>query len=433
VLKVDAMEANIERGNVGSPSTGIISGNTMNYWKGNVPMSVATPQQTKEEELEAGSSFETARSSISGNDHPEKQTASAASKPPMARHDTDTRDWSVPSVKPAPIRSDTAPMQRKRPGMGEATRTDRPKATQRGTFRQAIMRKASASQFNQKPQDPCAVNFDTISDASDSSSSSSDEDAPIRSRTRRESGRNGGDGIGAGSANGKSKAAQSESASSRFKIANEQMSTKGRVSKRDGRLNISINEAANSGVLAKALGQRIKHHLDIPHRHGQKPGHDHSEAEKLAEAEDHSFRANEIHTSLRHTVARPKLNIVIMVIGSRGDIQPFLKVGKVLKNKYGHRVRIATHSAFRDFVQDDAGLEFFNIGGNPSELMAFMVKNPGLIPSFDTIKEGEIGRRRDQMAEMFEGFWRACINTTDDEHDEVSTSLTNTWNTTDEN
>lgn len=40
-----------------------------------------------------------------------------------------------------------------------------------------------------------------------------------------------------------------------------------------------------------------------------------------------------------------------------------------------------------------------------------------MIPSLETVRAGEIGRRRDQMAEMFEGFWRACINATDDEHD----------------
>jgi len=46
-------------------------------------------------------------------------------------------------------------------------------------------------------------------------------------------------------------------------------------------------------------------------------------------------------------VPRPTLNIAVMVIGSRGDIQPFLKLGESLKN-YGHRVRIATHPAFKD-------------------------------------------------------------------------------------
>jgi hypothetical protein len=112
----------------------------------------------------------------------------------------------------------------------------------------------------------------------------------------------------------------------------------------------------------------------------------------------------------------PTLKIIIIVISSRGDIQPFLKLGKNLK-EYGHRIRIATHPAFKDFVQQDSGLEFFSVGGDPAELMAFMVKNPGMIPTMDALKKGDVGRRRDQMAKMFEGFWRACINATDDEKD----------------
>ena len=111
-----------------------------------------------------------------------------------------------------------------------------------------------------------------------------------------------------------------------------------------------------------------------------------------------------------------------MVIGSRGDIQPFIKIGKILQYDYGHRVRIASHPTFRDFVNDN-GLEFFSVGGDPSELMAFMVKNPGLIPNMQTVREGEISRRRASMAEMFEGFWRACIDTTDDEHDKENLAL----------
>jgi UDP:flavonoid glycosyltransferase YjiC (YdhE family) len=117
------------------------------------------------------------------------------------------------------------------------------------------------------------------------------------------------------------------------------------------------------------------------------------------------------------------LNIVIIIIGSRGDIQPFIRIGKILQNDYGHRVRLATHPSFREFVEKDSGLEFFSIGGNPAELMAFMVKNPGLIPNLDTIKEGEIGRRRAQMYEMFQGMWRACINATDDETDKMNAKM----------
>jgi sterol 3beta-glucosyltransferase len=51
-----------------------------------------------------------------------------------------------------------------------------------------------------------------------------------------------------------------------------------------------------------------------------------------------------------------------------GDVQPFLALGRELSSQ-GHRVRIATHDVFGDFVTK-AGLEFFPIGGDPSSLMA---------------------------------------------------------------
>jgi hypothetical protein len=201
---------------------------------------------------------------------------------------------------------------------------------------------------------------------------------------------------------------------SRFSIGNDEFKSRGRVSKRDGRLKISLNETAASGYLAKALDATFSRHLTPGHKRRRdvdSPNED-EEARLESKAPEDSSPA----LSTRHT-GQPKLNIVIMVIGSRGDIQPFLKIGKILKEQHGHKVRIATHPAFKSFVETDSQLEFFSVGGDPSELMAFMVKNPGLIPSLSTVKAGEIGRRRDQMFEMFQGLWRACINATDDETD----------------
>ena len=62
------------------------------------------------------------------------------------------------------------------------------------------------------------------------------------------------------------------------------------------------------------------------------------------------------------------LSIVVQVVGSRGDVQPFIALGNELQ-RHGHRVRIATHSVFKDFVLK-AGLEFYPIGGDPVDLMA---------------------------------------------------------------
>ena len=191
-----------------------------------------------------------------------------------------------------------------------------------------------------------------------------------------------------------------DGAHGKFKIQNENFSTSGKVN-RDGRLNISVNEATRNGYLAKAIGSTISRHFH-PNTQDEM---DAADREKIAFLQ----ATGDLHV--------PKLNIVVMVIGSRGDIQPFVKIGQILKDKYDHRVRLATHPTFKKFIEEDCGLEFFSVGGDPSELMAFMVKNPGLIPSFETIKAGEIGRRREQMFEMFQGFWRACVNTSDDETD----------------
>lgn len=106
-------------------------------------------------------------------------------------------------------------------------------------------------------------------------------------------------------------------------------------------------------------------------------------------------------------VTPPHMNIVIQIVGSRGDIQPFIALGVALKHA-GHRVRVATYKTFRSSVQA-VSLEFFNIGGDPRKLMAYMVKNPGLLPSMETIRKGSIREKREDMREILERCWRSCF------------------------
>lgn len=108
----------------------------------------------------------------------------------------------------------------------------------------------------------------------------------------------------------------------------------------------------------------------------------------------------------------PRLNVVLQVVGSRGDVQPFVALGKVLKDTYGHRVRLATHPNFKGFVQEN-GLEFFSIGGDPSRLMAHMVKNPSLMPGFRSLLSGDVSQRRRDVAEYIQGCWRSCYQAGD--------------------
>jgi UDP:flavonoid glycosyltransferase YjiC (YdhE family) len=122
----------------------------------------------------------------------------------------------------------------------------------------------------------------------------------------------------------------------------------------------------------------------------------------------------------------PPMNVVIQIVGSRGDVQPFVALGKVLKDTYGHRVRMATHPNFKDFVLEN-DLEFFNIGGDPSKLMAFMVKNPGLMPGFDSLRSGDVGDRRREVAEYLKGCWRSCFESGDGLGPEASDDTIEDW------
>ncbi|KAE8711573.1 Sterol 3-beta-glucosyltransferase UGT80A2 [Hibiscus syriacus] len=98
----------------------------------------------------------------------------------------------------------------------------------------------------------------------------------------------------------------------------------------------------------------------------------------------------------------PPLQIVMLIVGTRGDVQPFVAIGKHLQAD-GHRVRLATHSNFKDFVLN-AGLEFFPLGGDPKVLAGYMVKNKGFLPS----DPSEIPVQRQQMKEIIFSLLDAC-------------------------
>lgn len=98
----------------------------------------------------------------------------------------------------------------------------------------------------------------------------------------------------------------------------------------------------------------------------------------------------------------PPLQIVMLIVGTRGDVQPFVAIGKRLQD-YGHRVRLATHSNFKDFVLT-AGLEFYPLGGDPKVLAGYMVKNKGFLPSGPS----EIPVQRNQMKEIIYSLLPAC-------------------------
>jgi len=96
---------------------------------------------------------------------------------------------------------------------------------------------------------------------------------------------------------------------------------------------------------------------------------------------------------------RDPLHFTFLTIGSRGDVQPYIALGKRLLEE-GHRVRIATHGEFKEwieavsilcvFVHMKSQLEYFKqyniefayVGGDPAELMRICVENGMFTVSF---------------------------------------------------
>lgn len=112
--------------------------------------------------------------------------------------------------------------------------------------------------------------------------------------------------------------------------------------------------------------------------------------------EDHPLQKTEIKPlkSYRFT---------LLTIGSRGDVQPYIALGKALM-KEGHTVKIVTHAEFKDWVEG-YGIGFDVIAGDPSELMSLMVTHPAINYSF--IKEAK-AKFRDWIDDLLNTSWKAC-------------------------
>ncbi|KAL5714918.1 sterol 3beta-glucosyltransferase [Ranunculus cassubicifolius] len=98
----------------------------------------------------------------------------------------------------------------------------------------------------------------------------------------------------------------------------------------------------------------------------------------------------------------PRLKIAILVVGTRGDVQPFLAMAKRLQ-EFGHYVRLATHANFRKFVKS-AGIDFYPLGGDPRVLAGYMARNKGFLPS----SPGEIAVQRKQLKAIIDSLLPAC-------------------------
>ena len=103
---------------------------------------------------------------------------------------------------------------------------------------------------------------------------------------------------------------------------------------------------------------------------------------------------------------RQPLHFTCLTIGSRGDVQPYIALAKGLIAE-GHRVRIATHGEFKEWIESH-GIEFGYVGGDPAELMRICVENGMFTVSF--LKEG-IQKFRGWIDDLLKTSWEACQGT----------------------
>ncbi|KAF2070926.1 hypothetical protein CYY_007750 [Polysphondylium violaceum] len=98
------------------------------------------------------------------------------------------------------------------------------------------------------------------------------------------------------------------------------------------------------------------------------------------------------------------MKIVIMTIGSRGDIQPFIALALGLR-EMGHDVTLASHLVYKDFIEKDFKLKYAVLGGDPKELMDLCVRNGIFTPKF--IKEA-LSRFRSFIDDLLKTCWEAA-------------------------
>jgi hypothetical protein len=157
------------------------------------------------------------------------------------------------------------------------------------------------------------------------------------------------------------------------------------------------------------LGQRVRRfvsgrleevHRSIAEGESRPESEQLREAQRLRKLEPSASQSSDLRLSLpddappvmfRSTSSsfldfRPpeSLHITCLTIGSRGDVQPYIALCKGLLAE-GHRVRIATHAEYREWI-DGHGIEFGCVGGDPAELMRICVENGMFTVAF--LREG---------------------------------------------
>lgn len=86
-----------------------------------------------------------------------------------------------------------------------------------------------------------------------------------------------------------------------------------------------------------------------------------------------SFLPKAINVPEDVLLSMPSKHFACLTIGSRGDVQPYIALGRGLQ-KEGHKVTIVTHEEYKEWIVG-FGLEHRTAGGDPGALMKLSVEN----------------------------------------------------------
>jgi sterol 3beta-glucosyltransferase len=104
----------------------------------------------------------------------------------------------------------------------------------------------------------------------------------------------------------------------------------------------------------------------------------------------------------------PSKRITITLVGTRGDVQPFIALALKLQ-EFGHKVKIATHKLHQPFVES-YNIAFAPISGDPRELIKLCVTNDTFSLKF--IREAN-KHFRSFMQDIIYTCWEACKSDTE--------------------
>ena len=106
----------------------------------------------------------------------------------------------------------------------------------------------------------------------------------------------------------------------------------------------------------------------------------------------------------------PKLEILMIAVGDLDEVQQFASVAVWLRNKHGHRIRVATHPEFKGMIQG-CGFEFVSLGG--SDDYSLRRQNSGHSTRSSRSTSSSTARLegwKTSLPEVLSKSWAACLD-----------------------